>query len=72
MNYTYFRKTCQFCRKKITYVDYKNPQVLYRFLTPWNKIRSTQNTGTCAKHQRKLAVAIKRARFLAMLPYLTR
>lgn len=72
MQQYYRTKTCYFCRKKISYLDYKNPQVLYRFLTPWSKIRSTQNTGTCTKHQRKLALAIKRARFLAMLPYVTR
>ena len=69
----YFRqRNCFFCRKKINYIDFHNTQALSRFLTPWSKIKAAKDTGNCAKHQRKLSQAIKRARFMAMLPYLTR
>jgi small subunit ribosomal protein S18 len=66
------RKNCYFCRKKIDHIDYKNSQSLQRFMTNWSKMKSGKDTGTCAKHQRKLSLAIKRARFLALLPYITR
>lgn len=72
MQQYYRTKTCYFCRKKIDYLDFRNQQVLHRFLTSWSKIRPGSNTGNCAKHQRKLSIAIKRARFMAMLPYVTR
>lgn len=69
----YFRqRSCYFCRKKIEYIDFRNTQALNRFLSPWSKIRAAKDTGNCAKHQRILTQAIKRARFMAMLPYLTR
>lgn len=69
----YFRqKSCFFCRKKVDYIDFRNSQALSRFMTSWSKIKGGKDTGTCAKHQRKLTQAIKRARFMAMLPYLTR
>ncbi|EKD56849.1 MAG: 30S ribosomal protein S18 [uncultured bacterium] len=69
----YFRqRNCYFCRKKIEYIDFRNTQSLNRFLSPWSKIRAAKDTGNCAKHQRILTQAIKRARFMAMLPYLTR
>jgi small subunit ribosomal protein S18 len=63
------RKVCAFCTDKIDVIDYKRPEILRRFLTDRGKIRPRRRTGTCAKHQRRLAVAIKRARHLALLPY---
>ncbi|MFA6492808.1 MAG: 30S ribosomal protein S18 [Patescibacteria group bacterium] len=66
------RKQCNFCRKKIDIIDYKDSGALIKYLTPWAKMKSARDTGTCAKHQRRLAEAIKRARFLALLPYVKR
>ena len=60
-------KVCMFCADK-TQIDYKNASLLGRFVTDRGKIVSRRRTGVCAKHQRSLAQAIKRARFLAMLP----
>jgi len=63
------RKICQFCVDKVDVIDYKDAALLRRFLTEQGKIRARRKTGTCAKHQRRLALAIKRARHLALLPY---
>ncbi len=63
------RKRCLFCEEKVTYVDYKKTDVLQGFLTDKGKIRPRRQTGTCAKHQRQLTRAIKRARHLALLPF---
>ncbi|HEY67216.1 MAG: 30S ribosomal protein S18 [Chloroflexi bacterium] len=63
------RKVCIFCREKVTHIDYKQTDVLRSFLTERGKIRPRRQTGTCAKHQRQLAMAIKRARHLALLPF---
>ncbi|MDY6876903.1 MAG: 30S ribosomal protein S18 [Chloroflexota bacterium] len=63
------RKECIFCREKVTYIDYKQTGVLRSFLTDRGKIRPRRQTGNCAKHQRQLSVAIKRARHLALLPF---
>ncbi len=62
------KKICRFCAKKAT-IDYKDPATLRRFTTEMGKILPRRITGTCAKHQRQLAKAIKRARALAFLPY---
>jgi len=62
-------KVCTFCSNKIEYVDYKNVEQLKRFLTERGKILPHRVTGNCAKHQRQLARAIKRARFMALLPF---
>ena len=62
------RKVCYFSAEKKT-PDYKDVPVLRRFISEWGKIDSSRRTGTRARHQRKLAVAIKRARYLALLPY---
>ena len=62
-------KVCAFCADKVTRIDYKNYDMLRRFLTERAKIRPRRQTGTCARHQRALARAIKRARHLALLPY---
>lgn len=63
------RKVCGFCLDKVRDIDYKKVDVLRRYLTDRGKIRARRKTGTCARHQRRLSVAIKRARYLALLPY---
>jgi len=63
-------KFCQFCADKTQEIDYKNIELLKRFITEDGKIRSRRQTGTCAKHQRALATAIKRARHVALLPFI--
>jgi small subunit ribosomal protein S18 len=62
-------KFCQFCADKNLVIDYKQSDMLYRFVTEEGKIRPRRQTGTCAKHQRILARAIKLARHLALLPF---
>ena len=62
-------KVCQFCIEKIDHIDYKQVDLLRRYITDDGKIRPRRQTGTCAKHQRQLARAIKRARHLALLPF---
>lgn len=63
------RSSCMFCEGKIAHVDYKQVDILQRFLTERGKIRPRRQTGACAKHQRQLSVAVKRARHLALLPF---
>jgi small subunit ribosomal protein S18 len=62
-------KICQFCADKNISIDYKQNDMLRRFVTEDGKIRPRRQTGTCASHQRKLAMAIKRARHIALLPF---
>jgi small subunit ribosomal protein S18 len=62
---------CTFCRNKVTNVDYKRVDVLQPYVTARGKIRPRRQTGLCAKHQRRVARAIKRARHLALIPYTT-
>lgn len=62
-------RVCQFCTDRNAVIDYKQAENLRRFITEDGKIRPRRQTGTCAKHQRTLARAIKRARHLALLPY---
>ncbi|MGB9588734.1 MAG: 30S ribosomal protein S18 [Armatimonadota bacterium] len=63
------RLVCAFCVDKVKVIDYKNVRLLETYLDNYGKIKSGRKTGTCAKHQRRLAVAIKRARHLALLPF---
>ncbi|MBO5866542.1 MAG: 30S ribosomal protein S18 [Clostridia bacterium] len=63
------RKVCSFCLEKATAIDYKDVAKLRKYLTEKGKILPSRMTGTCAKHQRELAVAIKRARQMALIPY---
>jgi small subunit ribosomal protein S18 len=63
------RKSCYFCREKIDEVDYKNYNLLRRYVSEKGKIRSRRITGACRRHQRQVAVAVKRAREMALLPY---
>lgn len=62
-------KYCRFKKNKITYVDYKNPDFLIRFVNEQGKILPRRLTGTSLKYQRKVAQAVKRARHLALMPY---
>lgn len=63
------RRPCPFCKNKVTYVDYKDTQMLRRYITDRGKIKSRRVTGVCTQHQHQLAAAIKRAREMALLPY---
>lgn len=65
------RKVCQFCVEKIDEIDYKEVSRLRRFISERGKILPRRVTGTCAKHQRPLTTALKRARAIALLPYTT-
>jgi len=65
------RKVCAFCVDKISYIDYKEHQRLHNFISDRGKILKSRQTGTCAKHQRALSAAIKRARHIALLPFVT-
>jgi small subunit ribosomal protein S18 len=62
-------RVCQFCTDRSTVIDYKQIDILRRYISEDGKIRPRRQTGACAKHQRSLAQAIKRARHLALLPY---
>jgi len=64
-------RVCPFCERKAKEVDYKQVDELRRFLTERGKIKPRRKNATCAKHQRRLAEAIKRARHLALLPFTT-
>ena len=63
------RKVCSFCVDKIEYIDYKDVNRLRRFTNERGKILPRRMSGNCAKHQRQLSIAIKRARHIALLPY---
>lgn len=63
------KKVCGFCKSKAEYIDYKDVEKLKRFVTERGKIIPSRITGTCAKHQRPLSRAIKRARIIALLPF---
>ncbi len=63
------RKVCFFCANKNEVIDYKSPEKLRSYVSDMAKIDPRRRTGTCAKHQRAMATAIKRARHLALLPY---
>ena len=63
------RKVCQFCVEKVQHIDYKDVTRIRRFTSERGKILPRRMTGTCAKHQRKLSTAIKRARIIALMPY---
>ncbi|MBR4928705.1 MAG: 30S ribosomal protein S18 [Oscillospiraceae bacterium] len=65
------RKVCTFCTERDAVIDYKNPAQLRKFISERGKILPRRMTGTCARHQRELTVAIKRARQVALLPYIS-
>lgn len=63
------KKFCRFCQRNVKDIDYKNTDILKKYVLERGKISPRRITGTCAFHQRKLSTAIKRARILALLPY---
>ena len=66
------KKVCIFCKDRVAWVDYKDVNLLRRFMSDRGKIRARRVTGNCAQHQRDVAIAIKTARELALLPYTQR
>lgn len=66
------RKVCEFCERGETFVDYKDVATLNKYVAESGKILPRRATGTCAKHQRAVTVAIKRARNIALMPYSTK
>ena len=65
------KKVCHFCANHVDYIDYKDVELLKRYISEKGKILPRRVTGTCAKHQRTLTVAIKRARIMGLLPFTT-
>lgn len=65
-------KECYFIKNNIKNIDYKDTEILKKFLNPHGRILSKKKTGVCAKSQRQLAVAVKYARFMGLLPYVSR
>ncbi|WBP83913.1 30S ribosomal protein S18 [Mycoplasmopsis edwardii] len=63
------KKVCYFCEENIQYIDYKNTELLNKYISATGQIKAKSVTGTCAKHQRKVATAVKRARFIALMPF---
>ncbi|SRR5690348_2007784 len=68
-NFVRKKKVCRFCVEKIDLIDYKKPEILQPFVQERGKILPRRMTGTCARHQRWLTVAIKRAQNIALLPF---
>jgi len=66
------KKQCYFSQNNIKYVDYKDIEILKKFLTPHARLMSKKRSGVSSKSQRQLALAVKRARFLGLLPYVSR
>lgn len=64
-------KICQFCSDKDAVINYKDVDLLRRYVMEDGKIRPRRQTGTCAKHQRAIAAAVKKARFIALLPFVS-
>ena len=65
------KKVCAFCADKVDYIDYKDTNRIRKNLSERAKILPRRVTGTCARHQRQLTIAVKRARHLALIPYIT-
>ncbi len=63
------QRSCNFCADNTQVIDYKQHEMLSRYVNEFGRIRPRRQTGTCAKHQRALAVAVKRARHIALLPF---
>ncbi len=68
----YSKKVCRFCAEKIDDIDYKDVKLLQRYLSSYGKIEARKRTGTCLKHQRRVAIALKRSRHLALLPFVVK
>ena len=63
------KKVCYFCREKVDHIDYKDVAVLRKYMSDRTKIRARRVTGNCTQHQRQVAIAIRNAREMALLPY---
>jgi len=63
------KKACPFCRDKVAHIDYKDAALLRKYISDRGKIRARRVTGNCTQHQRDVAVAVKNAREMALLPY---
>jgi len=66
------KQQCFFCSQNMRHIDYKETELLKRFTSSQAKITDPQHTGVCASHQRLVATAVKRARFMGLLPYVRR
>ena len=60
---------CRFCREKVREIDYKDIHILHKLITSQGKLYSRKRSGNCAKHQRSVCTAVKRARFMGLMPY---
>jgi small subunit ribosomal protein S18 len=65
-------KECYFTKNHIRFIDYKDTEILKKFINPYGRLISRKRTGVCAKSQRQLALAVKRARYMGLLPYVVR
>jgi len=65
-------KQCYFCENNIKHIDYKDTEILKKFLNPHARMISRKKTGVCAKSQRQLAEAVKRSRYIGLLPFVAR
>lgn len=63
------RRSCQFCVDNVKEVDYKDADALFRYVNEYGRLKPRRQTGACAKHQRAIAIAVKRARHIALLPF---
>lgn len=66
------KKSCRMCVDKMDSVDYKDVKMLQKFINSYGKIDTRKKSGLCAKHQRKMSLAIKRSRIMALLPFVNR
>ena len=66
------KKECYFTKNHIRFIDYKDTEILKKFINPYGRLISRKRTGVCAKSQRQLALAVQRARFMGLLPYVVR
>ena len=66
------KKNCYFSENNIKHIDYKDVEILKKFLNPHSRLIARKRTGVSAKNQRKLATAVKRARFMGLIPYVAR
>lgn len=63
------KKICEFCKNKVSFIDYKDTALLRRYISDRGKIRARRVTGNCSQHQRDIAIAVKNSREMALLPY---
>lgn len=63
------KKPCMFCLERMEYIDYKNVEVISKYINTHGKILSSRVTGTCSRHQRLMSTSIKRARIMAFIPF---